>query len=37
MMDPKLMQEHMQMMQHHMSMMEQMMKMHPATPPAAPN
>ena len=36
MMDPKLMQEHMQMMQHHMSMMEQMMKMHPATTPAAP-
>ena len=37
MMDPTLMQEHMKMMQQHMGMMEQMMKMHPATPPAAPN
>ena len=37
MMDPKLMQEHMQMMQQHMGMMENMMKMHQGMPPAAPN
>ncbi len=36
MMDPKLMQEHMQMMQQHMGMMQRMMGMQPATPPAAP-
>jgi hypothetical protein len=37
MMNPKLMQEHMQMMQQHMGMMENMMKMHHGMPPAAPN
>lgn len=36
MMDPKLMQEHMQMMQQHMGMMQRMMGMQPAMPPAAP-
>jgi hypothetical protein len=34
MMDPTLMQEHMQIMRQHMGMMEQMMKMHPAAPAA---
>ena len=37
MMNPKLMQEHMQMMQQHMGMMENMMKMHQGMPPAAAN
>ena len=37
MMDPKLMQEHMQLMQQHTGMMENMMKMHQGMPPAAPN
>ncbi|WP_341647447.1 hypothetical protein [Thauera humireducens] len=36
-MDPKLMQEHMEMMQDHMGMMQNMMKMHPAAKPAMPN
>lgn len=37
MMDPKFMQEHMQLMQQHMNMMERMLKMNPGMPPAAPN
>ena len=36
MMDPKLMQEHMQIMQQHMGMMERWMGMQPPAP-AAPN
>lgn len=37
MMDPKFMQEHMQLMQQHMNMMERMLKMNPGMLPAAPN
>lgn len=36
MMDPKLVQEHMQMMQQQMGIMQRMMGLPPATPPAAP-
>jgi len=36
MMDPKLVQEHMQMMQQHMGMMQRMMGLPSAMPPAAP-